>query len=70
MAPVSLGGDAGCRAFGPLIRGWFPWQGEAGKPQGANRRGGTVIVWIKGCVDARPGQRSACFYPVPLPSLT
>jgi 8-oxo-dGTP pyrophosphatase MutT (NUDIX family) len=31
---------------------WFPWQGGTGKPQGANRRGGTVIVWINGAFGA------------------
>nr|WP_167308426.1 NUDIX hydrolase [Streptomyces tendae] len=31
----------------------FPWQGEAGKPQGANRRGGPVtVVWINGAFGA------------------
>jgi 8-oxo-dGTP pyrophosphatase MutT (NUDIX family) len=35
-----------------LNSAWFPWQGGTGKPQGANRRGGTVIVWINGAFGA------------------
>nr|WP_202437028.1 NUDIX hydrolase [Streptomyces sp. SID5910] len=32
---------------------WFPWQGGAGKPQGAKTRGGPVtVVWINGAFGA------------------
>ena len=40
-----------------LISAGFPWQGVAGKPQGAYGRGGTVIVWINGAFGA--GKTSA-----------